>query len=188
VTHRLLIGLVAFSVPFGVSGLSDVSAAQADTNRCVIIGSLDYKDFKRAQKLQKKARRGGFQEAGIYDTREVDGLAWGQLAVIAARTDRSEAKKAVKKLKRLGLRAYHKGCDLGAEHDSIEAEDEIEPLPTLAKTPLRLDLTKELPLGCLGWSPKWSTAVCVTGGGSIQEGYKWDVEFPPSDRASVPLV
>jgi hypothetical protein len=131
------------------------AAQEDDTNRCVIIGSLHYKDFARAQKLEKRARSGGFEDAAIYDTRYVEGLAWGQWAVIATQTEsRSEAKKAVKALKRLRLSAYHKACGLDAGHTPIESRDEIDPLPVLPKTPLKLDPTKELPSGCLGWSSK----------------------------------
>lgn len=49
--------------------------------------------------------------------------------------------------------------------------------PTTAEQTWPLDLTRELPDGCLAWSKGESAALCVTGGGSIQSGHTYFLAF-----------
>ncbi len=144
---------------------------------CALVGSYGYPEFEAAHRLAEKLRAGGFAGAAVYDTRDFANLAWGQLALIAARRAEPDARKHaledVRTLERSRLPAYAKPCQALAGARALEQASQIRPPATLPTEPAQ----PSVEAGCFGWSPRQAAAACVTGRYSMQEGCEWKVEL-----------
>ncbi len=80
-----------------------------------------------------------------------------------------------------------------ATNKPVAPEPEPPPVPVAPASPTTpqswpLDLARELPGGCLGWSTSERAVLCVTGGGSIQTGHAYTLQFLGERAETIKIV
>jgi len=154
---------------------------------CVIAGSIGYDRFAEATALVERLHRAGFPDAGIYDPRDFENLAWGTLAVIATGglATPGEARTAAAALAKASVAADIKKCAVGPENRArpLARASDVAPLPALPSGP-PVQLAGATPFeqpavtGCFAWSAKLNAPACLVGYFDTYAGQWWALAFP----------
>ncbi|MFN3197525.1 MAG: SPOR domain-containing protein [Bradymonadia bacterium] len=145
------------------------------TRWCTISGSMPYRSLEKAQGVAEQARKIGFSDAAVYDTRQFTDLRWGLLSVIAGQfDDQKAAVQAKEKLQGRFIASYVRRCTPSAEAKPIRPEAMTA---KAAKLPKRVKISAEMQTGCIAYSPIHQAAACIVGQGGTQVGQHFELAF-----------